>query len=61
MGWELHTIATFAGHRHTDSTLRYPPPWADLADKLGRGMDHIHPWRIGMLTGTDAATAATPR
>ncbi|MEU2005052.1 site-specific integrase [Rhodococcus sp. NPDC019627] len=23
MGWELHTIATFAGHRHTDSTLRH--------------------------------------
>ena len=21
MGWELHAIATFAGHRHTDSTL----------------------------------------
>lgn len=23
MGWELYAIATFAGHRHTDSTLRY--------------------------------------
>ncbi|MEU9198345.1 site-specific integrase [Streptomyces hundungensis] len=23
MGWELHAIATFAGHRHTDSTLTY--------------------------------------
>ena len=23
MGWELHAIATFAGHRSTDSTLRY--------------------------------------
>ena len=22
MGWELHAIATFAGHRHTDSTLQ---------------------------------------
>ena len=23
MGWEVHAIAAFAGHRHTDSTLRY--------------------------------------
>src|SRR4051794_40686854 len=23
MGWELHAIATFAGHRSTDSTLQY--------------------------------------
>ncbi|MCW6006752.1 site-specific integrase [Micromonospora sp. CPCC 205371] len=23
MGWEIHAIATFAGHRHTDSTLQY--------------------------------------
>ncbi|QZS52593.1 tyrosine-type recombinase/integrase [Rhodococcus opacus] len=62
MGWELHTIATFAGHRHTDSTLRYIHlSGRDLADKLGRGMDHIHAWRISMLTGMDAATAGTPR
>ncbi|MFE5708905.1 hypothetical protein [Rhodococcus koreensis] len=33
----------------------------DLADNLGRGMDHIHAWRIGMLTGMDAATAGTPQ
>jgi len=26
MGWELHAIATFAGHRSTDSTLRYINP-----------------------------------
>ncbi|WP_257226580.1 tyrosine-type recombinase/integrase [Rhodococcus opacus] len=62
MGWELHAIATFAGHRHTDSTLRYIHlSGRDLADKLGRGMDHIHAWRIGMLTGMDAATAGTPQ
>jgi site-specific recombinase XerD len=58
MGWELHAIATFAGHRHTDSTLAYIHlSGRDLADKLGRGMDHIHAWRIAMLTGMDAATA----
>jgi hypothetical protein len=33
----------------------------DLADKLGRGMDHIHAWRISMLTGMDAPTPGTPR
>jgi hypothetical protein len=26
MGWELHAIATFAGHRHLDSTLAYINP-----------------------------------
>ena len=26
MGWELHAIATFAGHRSTDSTLQLHPP-----------------------------------
>lgn len=50
MGWELHTIATFAGHRHTDSTLRYIHlSGRDLADKFGRSMDHIHAQRIAML------------
>nr|WP_269330486.1 site-specific integrase [Kineosporia babensis] len=37
MGWELHAIATFAGHRNTDSTLRYIHlSGRDLADKLAR-------------------------
>jgi hypothetical protein len=62
MGWELHAIATFAGHRHTDSTLAYIHlSGRDLADKPGRGMDHIHAWRLAMLTGMDAATAGTSR
>lgn len=30
----------------------------DLADKLGRGMDHIHAWRIGMLS-TDGPMTIT--
>lgn len=59
MGWELHTIATFAGHRSTDSTLRYIHlSGRDLADKLGRGMEHIHAWRIDMLTRSSAETFA---
>ncbi|OOL33339.1 integrase [Rhodococcus rhodochrous] len=62
MGWELHTIATFAGYRHTDSTLRYIHlSGRDLADKLGRGMGHIHARRIAMLTGMNATAAGAPR
>jgi integrase len=35
MGWEVHAIAAFAGHRHTDSTLRYIHlSGRELADKL---------------------------
>jgi integrase/recombinase XerD len=51
MGWELHAIATFAGHASTDSTLRYIHlSGRELSDKLNRGMAQIHAWRIGMLT-----------
>ena len=54
MGWELHAIATFAGHRSTDSTLRYIHlSGRELSDKLNRGMAEIHAWRISLLTGTD--------
>jgi len=51
MGWEVHAIAAFAGHRHTDSTLAYIHlSGRDLAGKLSNGMDHIHAWRVRMLT-----------
>ena len=51
MGWELHAIATFAGHRSTDSTLQYIHlSGRDLSAKLNSSMAHIHAWRIGMLT-----------
>jgi integrase/recombinase XerD len=51
MGWELHAIATFAGHASTDSTLRYIHlSGRELSDKLNRGMAQIHAWRVGMLT-----------
>ena len=50
MGWELHAIATFAGHRSTETTLTYIHlSGRELADKLARGMDHIHAWRVEML------------
>ena len=52
MGWELHAIATFAGHRSTDSTLRYIHlSGRDLAEKLNTSMAQIHAWRMQMLTG----------
>ena len=50
MGWELHAIARFAGHRSTDSTLAYIHlSGRDLADKLNRGMEQIHGWRVRTL------------
>lgn len=53
MGWEIHAIATFAGHVSTDSTLRYIHlSGRDLSDRLNRGMEQIHDWRVRMLTET---------
>jgi hypothetical protein len=50
MGWELNAIATFAGHRSTETTLTYIHlSGRELADKLARGMDQIHAWRVEML------------
>lgn len=55
MGWELHAIASFAGHRSTESTLTYIHlSGRDLAEKLNRGMQQIHSWRVDMLTGAEA-------
>ena len=53
-------IATFAGHRSTDSTLAYIHlSGRDLADKLNRGMEQIHGWRVRTLArlGEPAAGA----
>jgi site-specific recombinase XerD len=59
MGWEVHAIATFAGHRSTDSTLRYIHlSGRDLAEKLNASMTHIHAWRTQMLAGTPAPPGA---
>ncbi|MFD0889095.1 tyrosine-type recombinase/integrase, partial [Streptosporangium algeriense] len=58
MGWELHTIASFAGHWSTESTMKYIHlSGRDLADKLARGMEQIHAWRIAQLAqlATDSA------
>jgi integrase/recombinase XerD len=62
MGWELHAIAAFAGHRSTDATLTYIHlSGRDLADKLSRGMDQIHGWRVEMLSGLGDPAPARSR
>ena len=44
--WDVHEIATFAGHRSTETTLLYIHlSGRDLAAKLERGMAQIHSWR----------------
>jgi integrase/recombinase XerD len=49
-GWELHQIATFAGHRSTDTTQRYIHlSGRDLAQRLRPGMTQIHRARIAQL------------
>jgi integrase/recombinase XerD len=56
MGWELHAIATFAGHRSTESTMRYIHlSGRELSDKLNRAMAGIHAQRVGMLTASSGA------
>lgn len=58
MGWELHAIATFAGHRSIESTLRYIHlSGRDLADQLNRSMSQLHAQRIAMLTENPWTTA----
>ena len=62
MGWELHAIATFAGHRSTESTLTYIHlSGRDLAEKLNRGMQQIHSWRLDMLTRATQSAGTVAR
>lgn len=57
MGWELHAIATFAGHRSTESTRsNISSVGRDLSAKLNGSMATIHAQRVEMLT-TAAADA----
>jgi integrase len=54
MGWELHAIATFAGHRSTESTLTYIHlSGRELSAKLNRSMTHLHAQRVTMLAAAD--------
>jgi integrase/recombinase XerD len=46
-GWDIHEIATFAGHRDINTTMIYIHlSGRELSDKLARGMNCIHAWRI---------------
>lgn len=57
-GWEIHAIATFAGHRSTETTLQYIHlSGRDLAAKLASGMAHIHDRRVALLAA--AGSTAT--
>ncbi len=49
-GWDLHEIATFAGHRSIQSTLLYIHlSGRELSAKLAQGMAEIHAWRVSTL------------
>lgn len=55
MGWEIHAIATFAGHRSTESTLRYIHlSGRELSERLNASMSHLHAHRVAMIAGLDA-------
>jgi site-specific recombinase XerD len=50
-GWELHQIASFAGHRSTETTLQYIHlSGRDLAERLASGMSQIHAARIAQIS-----------
>jgi integrase/recombinase XerD len=54
-GWDIHEIATFAGHRSVQTTLLYIHlSGRDLARKLTGAMAQIHARRTNMLAGTTA-------
>jgi site-specific recombinase XerD len=49
-GWDLHAIAAFAGHRSTDTTLRYiHRSGRELAAQLAAGMAELHAWRAAVM------------
>jgi site-specific recombinase XerD len=49
-GWELHAIATFAGHRSTQTTLQYIHlSGRDLAARLEGAMSEIHARRVAQI------------
>ena len=57
-GWEIHAIATFAGHRSTETTLRYIHlSGRDLAARLAAGMAQLHERRVALLTAAPMGTA----
>lgn len=48
--WDIHEIATFAGHRNIQTTTLYIHlSGRELADKLARGMAEIHARRVAAM------------
>lgn len=48
-GWELHQIATFAGHRNPATTMQYIHlSGVDLAARLASSASSVHGWRTAM-------------
>ena len=51
-GWDVHEIATFAGHRSIQTTLRYIHlSGRELADKLERTLANVDAARLSLLAG----------
>ena len=49
-GWDVHEIATFAGHHSIQTTLQYIHlSGRELASKLAQGMASLHAWRVALL------------
>lgn len=61
MGWELHTIATFAGHRSTDSTLQYIHlSGRELSERFTATMVHLRQQRVALLAQPDGQADGSP-
>ncbi|MDQ2961014.1 MAG: tyrosine-type recombinase/integrase [Candidatus Dormibacteraeota bacterium] len=60
-GWELHGIASFAGHRDLSTTLQYIHlSGRDLAERLSNGMAEVHEWRNRTLAAAFHEAQAPP-
>jgi site-specific recombinase XerD len=61
-GWELHELATYAGHRTPQTTLLYIHlSGRDLADKLARSMAGMDHWLAGVITPAGAQERGVTR
>lgn len=54
--WDLHEIATLAGHRNLDTTRQYIHLSArDLVHRFNETMDQLHEWRLQTLADSPAS------
>lgn len=50
-GWDVHEIATFAGHRRVDTTMMYVHlTGGELAKRLEQAAGELHKVQIAALT-----------